>query len=171
MPLSDFLRSAIVIANVVAALLLAGAYVLMGRWVGEAAFAFSGLAALELRKLPDGLPWSLACTLVGQWGIHTAALLVPLGVWAIATGRDDVRIPARRVVALALGIALVATFAVPLTDPAARELRFLVRVALPRAVSMAGLLASVVLLRQVARRTGLSGYRWTWRLLAIAAAS
>ena len=184
MSLSDSLRSAIVIANVVAALLLAGAYVLMGRayprrylrwwalaWVGEAAFAFSGLAALELRKLPDGLPWSLACTLIGQWGIHTAALLVPLGAWAIATGRDDLRMLARRAVYIALGVALLATFAVPLTDPAARDLRFAVRVVLPRIASMIGLLASVVLLRQVARRTGLSGYRWTWRMLAIAAVS
>jgi signal transduction histidine kinase/ActR/RegA family two-component response regulator len=175
---TDFLRTAVILTYVAAALLLAGAYVLMARvypqrylrwwalaWVGEAAYSISSSVALLLRRIPGMLPMSVTFTAIGQWGAYIGASLLVLGAWAIWTGREDLRVPARRFILASLVVALVTTFAVPLTGATSIELRFLTRVVLPRSVSMVALVVAAWYVRRVATETRLSGYRWAWRAL------
>ena len=175
---TDFLRTAVILTHVAAALLLAGAYVLMARvypqqylrwwalaWAGEATYSLSATLGFALRGIPGMLPASLAFTALGQWGAYVASSLIVLGAWAIWSGRVDLSHLARRLIVASLVLGVLATFAVPLTGADATELRFVARVAVPRAVSMAALLVAAWYVRRVATETRLSGYRWAWRAL------
>ena len=180
MDYQTFLRHAVVATSVAAALMLAGAYVLMARpyprrylrwwalgWLGHALYQLSSALALVLRNVPHGLPASVVASFLGQWGGWLAAFMLPLGAWAILKEEDDLRRPGRVLVATAALLGLVSTFGVPLVDPAALDARFLARVGIPRTVAAGCAFAAAWFLRRASAARGVAGYRWTWRILVL----